>query len=152
MEVKKLTYYIDQFKLFLKKDRDFQEIYKWESLFNFQKHWDIDAPDFGKMYDNSLQNNHSRRLWKREAWTPKEMMIKFIEIQPELDRKMFKDLFEESKSVETRISIFKFCCEEMLKEYKDRHKTSIENNHYHDDFSDDNALFDVPLSTKIYFV
>ena len=134
MEVKKLTYYIDQFKHFLKRDRDFQEIYKWESLFHFQKHWDIDAPDFGKMYDNSLQNNHSRRLWKREVWTPKEMMLKFCETQPDFVRRMFADLFDEAKSGETRISRFKFGCDELLKDYKTDHKTSIENNHYHDDF------------------
>jgi 5-methylcytosine-specific restriction protein B len=47
---------------------------------------------------------------------------------------MFHDLFNEEKTIETRISRFKFGCEELLKEYKDHHKTSIENNHYHDDF------------------
>jgi len=134
MQVKKLEYYIDQFKQFLKKDRDFREIYKWESLFHFQNHWDIDAPDFGKMYDQSLQNNHSRRLWKRESWTPKDMMLKCCEIQPDFVRRMFVDLFDETKSVETRISRFKFGCDELLKDYKTSHITSIENNHYHDDF------------------
>ena len=134
MQVKKLEYYIGQFKQYLKKDRDFREIFKWESLFHFQKYWDIDAPDFGKMYDHSLQNNHSRRLWKREAWTPKEMMLKCCEIQPDFARRMFVDLFDETKSVETRISRFKFGCDELLKDYKSSHTTSIENNHYHDDF------------------
>ncbi len=134
MEVKKLTYYIDQFKQFLKHDRDFHEIYKWESLFCFQENWDIDAPDFGTMYDQSLQNSKTRRLWKQESWTPKEMMLKFCEMQPDFVRSMFAALFNEEKPVETRISKFKFCCEELLKEYKDLKKTSIENNHYHDDF------------------
>jgi 5-methylcytosine-specific restriction enzyme B len=134
MEVKKLTYYIDQFKQFLKYDRDFREIHKWESLFCFQENWDIDAPDFGKMYDRCLQNNQTRRLWKRESWTPKEMMLKFCKIQPDFVRRMFAALFDEEKSIETRISKFKFGCDEMLAEYKFNHKTSIENNHYHDDF------------------
>jgi 5-methylcytosine-specific restriction protein B len=134
MEVKKLTYYIDQFKQFLKYDRDFHEIHRWESLFCFQENWDIDAPDFGKMYDACLQNNQARRLWKRESWTPKEMMLKFCEIQPDFVRRMFAALFDEEKSIGTRISKFKFCCDELLAEYKFSHKTSIENNHYHDDF------------------
>ena len=159
MQVKKLEYYIDQFKQFLKKDRDFREIHKWESLFHFQENWDIDAPDFGAMYDHSLQNNTTKRLWKREAWTPKAMMLNFCKMQPEFVRKMFKDLFEESKSVETRISLFKFCCDELLKEYKMQHKTSIENNHYHDDFQmimlyltfkfpEKYTLFDYPSFSK----
>jgi len=134
MEVKKLTYYINQYKEFLKRDRDFHEIYTWESLFHFKENWDIDAPDFGAMYDKSLQNNRTRRLWKRESWTPKEMMLKFCTIQPDFVRRMFSDLFDESKSVETRISRFKFGCDELLREYKDSQKISIENNHYHDDF------------------
>jgi 5-methylcytosine-specific restriction protein B len=134
MQVKKLEYYIDQFKQFLKRDRDFHEIYKWESLFHFKENWDIEAPDFGAMYDRSLQNNQTRRLWKRESWTPKEMMLNFCEIQPDFVRRMFTDLFDETKSVETRISRFKFACDELLIEYKTSHKTSIENNHYHDDF------------------
>ncbi len=134
MQVKKLEYFIDQFKQFLKKDRDFHEIYKWESLFHFQENWDIDAPDYRAMYDRSLQSNRTRRLWKRESWTPKEMMLKFCEMQPDFTRRMFQDLFDEEKSIEIRISRFKFGCDELLKEFKDTHKTSIENNHYHDDF------------------
>lgn len=134
MQVKKLEYYIDQFRQFLKQDKDFSEIYKWESLLCFQEKWDIDAPDFAAMFDSSLQNSRSRRLWKRESWTPKEMILKFCEIQPDFVRSMFKNLFDEEKAVESRISKFKFCCDELLSEYKDHHKRSIENNHYHDDF------------------
>jgi hypothetical protein len=70
MEVKKLNAKILEFKSFLKRDRDFVELYKWESLSHFQEHWDIEAPDFGKMYDQSLQNTKTQRLWKRENWRP----------------------------------------------------------------------------------
>lgn len=134
MQVKKLEYYIGQFKRFLERDKNFAEIYRWESLFCFRENWDIDAQDFAAMYDRSLQSTRSRRLWKRESWTPKEIMLKFCAMQPEFVRSMFKNLFDEEKPVESRISKFRFCCDDLLEEYRERNKRSIENNHYHDDF------------------
>jgi len=133
MEVKKLQAGIEVFKNFLKKDRHFREVYKWEALSNFQKHWDIDAPDFAKMYDQSLQSTTTQRLWKRETWRPKEMMLQLINLEPDFARRIFRNLFDEAQSIETRISMFKFGCEEMLQEFKRQNKTTIENNHYHDD-------------------
>ncbi len=133
MQVKKLEQYIEKYKTYLKKDRDFHELYRWESLSHFKEHWDIDAPDFGKMYDQALQNNTNRRLWKKESWFPKEMMLKLIEVDSEFVRRMFKDLFAEEKDIEGRISRFKFGCDEMVADFKKQNKTSIDTNHFHDD-------------------
>ena len=132
MNVKKLQAYIDLYKRFLEKDRNLTGVYKYESVFHFQNNWDVDAPDFGKMYSASLKNSMTKRLWKREAWHPKEMMLKLIETDQEFVRRMFKDLFDESKAADQRISRFKFGCDEMLTDYKLKNQTSIENNHHHD--------------------
>ena len=134
MEVKKLQAQIDAFKSFLSKDRERKELYKWEALSHFQKYWDIDAPDFGNMYDQALQSQTTQRLWKRETWRPKEMMLQLISLEPDFARRMFRNLLDESQNIETRISMFKFGCDEMLSEFKRKQSTSIENNHYHDDF------------------
>ena len=133
MEVKKLQAKIQEFKAFLKKDRHLNEVHKWEALSHFQEHWDIDTVDFGKMYKDSLQNTTTQRMWKREVWRPKEMMSLLIDQDPIFARRIFRNLFDEDKSIETRISMFKFGCEEMLQEFKRKNTTSIENNHYHDD-------------------
>ena len=132
MQVKKLQQYIEDFKVYLKKDRIFQEAAKWEAQANFQKYWDIDTPDFGSMYKQCLKNTQTQRLWKRESWFPKEMMLKLIAVDQEFVRRMFKDLFDESREIETRISRFKFGCDELLSDFKKQNKRSIENNHYHD--------------------
>jgi hypothetical protein len=108
-------------------------LFKWESLKTFQDNWDIDAPDFGEMYDRSLQNSETKRLWKRENYEPKRVMLKFIDMQPDFVRYMFKDLFDESKEIVGRVDRFVFHCDELLREYKELHPRSIENNHYHDD-------------------
>lgn len=133
MEVKKLQARIQDFKNFLRKDKKFKELYKWEALNHFQVRWDIDAPDFGKMYEQSLRSTITQRLWKRESWRPKEVMLQLIRLEADFARRMFKNLFDESQNIETRISMFKFGCEEMLQEFKRQHPTTIENNHYHDD-------------------
>ncbi|MFT5169349.1 MAG: hypothetical protein ACI8P3_004598 [Saprospiraceae bacterium] len=134
MEVKKLQAKIQEFKSFLKRDRNFEELYKWESLSHFQEYWDIEAPDFGKMYDQSLRNTKTQRLWKRENWRPKELMLQLIALEPDFPRRIFRKLFDESTNIEPRVSMFKFGCEELLREFKHQHKRTIENNHYHDDF------------------
>ncbi len=133
MEVKKLQAKIQAFKSFIKKDRDLKHHYKWEALSHFQANWNIDEPDFGKMYNQSLQSTKTQRLWKRETWRPKEMMLQLIELEPDFARRIFRNLFDQDQDIEVRISMFKFGCEEMLQEFKRQKRTTIENNHHHDD-------------------
>ncbi|RMG88462.1 MAG: hypothetical protein D6714_00655 [Bacteroidetes bacterium] len=108
-------------------------LYKWESLKIFQENWDLDAPDLAEMYDRSLQNAETRRLWKRENFEPKDMMLKFIRLQPDFVRYMFTDLFNEEKDIVGRVDRFVFHCDELLREYKEQNPRSVENNHFHND-------------------
>jgi hypothetical protein len=85
------------------------------------------------MYDRSLQNSQTRRLWKRENYEPKEVMLKFVELNREFVRQVFLDLFNEQKEIDGRVDRFIFHCDELLREYKEAHPRSIENSHYHDD-------------------
>lgn len=105
----------------------------WESQQVFQNQWDVAAPEIGKMYDLSLQNSQTKRLWKREAYEPKRMMLAFMEMQPDFVAYMFKDLFNEEKSIGGRVDRFVFHCDELLQEYKQQFPRSIDNNHYHGD-------------------
>lgn len=134
MQLKKLQEYISQYKRQLERQPDERNLYKWESLRIFQENWDIDAPDFAAMYNRSLQNSQTRRLWSRENFAPKEMLLKFIAMQPDFVRSMFRDLFNEEKEVENRVDRFVFYCDELLKEYKEQYPRSIENNHYHGNY------------------
>lgn len=108
-------------------------LFKWESLKVFQENWDINATDLAEMYDRSLQNSETKRLWKSTNYEPKRVMLKFIEMQPDFVRFMFKDLFNEEKEIVGRVDRFVFHCDELLREYKELNPRSIENNHYHDD-------------------
>ena len=108
-------------------------LFKWETLKHFQDNWDVDAPDFAAMYDACLQNSSTKRIWRRENYDAKSMMLKFIALQPDFVRYMFKDLFREQNDIVGRVDRFVFHCDELLKEYKDKNPRSVENNHFHDD-------------------
>jgi len=140
MQLKKVQQYISDYQAILKEKREFHEIYKWACLKNFQDNWDIEAPDFAKMYNQSLQSTVTRRLWKGEDFFPKEMMLKFISISPDFVRAMFKDLFNEEKDIENRVARFQFCCDTMLSEYKEAYLSFR--------YPDAYTLFEFPVFKK----
>jgi hypothetical protein len=133
MNLQKLTDTISKYKSYLRSNPQHDPYWKWESLRIFQENWNIEALDFRSMYDRSLQNSRTRRLWKRENYEPKDMMLKFIDLNSEFVRYMFQDLFNENKEVDGRIDRFVFHCDELLREYKESRPRSIENSHFHDD-------------------
>lgn len=129
---------------------DYDEIYKWESLKIFQERWNIDEPDFYKMYDESLQNSDSPNLWASRFFYPKENMLKFIEFDSERVRFMFKGLFNEEQNIEERIRAFVSECDVILMELQ-----KIDNkfqHHFHDGFRIISVYlcFRYPMTYTIY--
>lgn len=133
MQLKRIQHYISRYKNFLASEQAFDRVHIWESQRIFQQNWDTGREDLAAMYDQSLQNSTTKRLWKREAYDPKYMMQEFLDTQPELMRHYFFDLFNEEKSVDGRADRFVYYCDEMLREFKKNNPVSIENNHYHND-------------------
>lgn len=133
MQVKRLNEAFETYKTFLRGPEADKRLYIWESQRIFQENWDLEARDLKAMYDNSLQNSRTRRLWRREAYEPKDVMLKFIELSEDYFLQMFADLFNEEKSIGGRVDRFVFYCDQLLQEYRDAKPHSIENNHYHGD-------------------
>lgn len=133
MNLKKIQHYIQQYKTYLQNYRAEQNLYLWESQRIFQENWTFETEDLAEIYDQSLQNSQTRRLWKRENYEPKRLMLLFLKMQPDFVRHMFHDLFNEDKEIAGRIDRFVFYCDELLQEYKVNNPRSIENNHYHGD-------------------
>ncbi len=131
MQLKKIQAQVEHLKKYLQSPHCYDHLYWWESQQVFQKQWDILAEDFGKMYDMSLQNSHTKRLWKREQHYPKKLFLLFIQQESDFVKQMFRDLFNEDKSIDGRVDRFVFYADEMLQLYKKANPRSIENNHYH---------------------
>lgn len=133
MQLKLIQHYLREYRKFLTSSAAHERLYAWESQYIFQNDWDAEARDFGDMYDRSLDNSQTRRLWKRENYEPKSRMLEFIALEPDMVRRAFADLFDEEKSVENRVGRFRFYCDDLLQVYKEKYPLSIENRHYHDD-------------------
>ncbi|MEN0006377.1 MAG: hypothetical protein AAF798_19650 [Bacteroidota bacterium] len=134
MQLSILKEWIERFKKYLAKPQSRALLHLYESQQLFAQHWDTEAADFATMYDQSLQNNTTKRLWKREAYEPKRLLLAFTTLDADYLRFIFRDLFNEAIEPATRASRFIFHCDELLQQYKTTNPRSIDNNHYHDDY------------------
>lgn len=133
MQLKRIQYYLDHFKSFLESDQKNDRLYIWESQRIFQEEWNLDADDLELMYDLSLENKQTRRLWSRESYDPKRVMLLFWGYQADFVRQMFQDLFNEEKAIDGRVDRFVFHCDQMLQSYQEEHNIAKENSHFHND-------------------
>ena len=81
------------------------EIYKWKAAKHFQDHWNIDAPDFIAMFWEAT-STFDNLLTSRNHF-PRSMVKEMYEAEPESVRQMFRDLYDESKSIEERVIRFR---------------------------------------------
>lgn len=134
MQLQKIQYFIGQYTNWLEKSHATPALHYWETVQQFQLNWNIEAGNFAEIYDRCLQNSETRRLWMTENWSPKQMMLQFIELDVITVKSMFRDLFDETKVAENRAGRFLFGCDILLQEYKRAKPLTIENNHFHGDF------------------
>ena len=133
MQVKKIQQYLTSYQDDIQERRYTPKLFLFETLESWSDNWDIDAPDFPIMYDHSIQNSYSRRLWNSTGYTPKSTMIHLLRHDPEFGRRSFANLFNEEVSIDNRISRFKFCCDELLSSYKRAKKGAVVQGHDHED-------------------
>lgn len=131
MNLKTILSIINNYKSYLKSSSSDSELYKWETVRHFQKHWNTEATDLATMYDQALSNNDSRRQWKGNDFYPKEMMLKLMQTEPEYIRLALRDLFNNDKEIGGRVDRFIFYCGEVLDIYLSQHPKAKENDHYH---------------------
>ncbi len=114
MKVHLIKERLEKYKAHLRSVDFMDSAYKWDAYRHFKDNWDVEALDFRSMFEKSFGSEKSLRLWKKENYFPKEMMLRFIDNDKEFVRVMFWDLLDESKDIEMRIDRFKLYCDEML--------------------------------------
>jgi GTPase subunit of restriction endonuclease len=112
----KLHFLIKQYK------KDFAsfweyERYKWVAVKHFQDIWNIDAEDFGAMFENSTKEVDN--LLASMNYYPRGMMMNFIIKDKEMVRQMFRDLYNErsSSTLVQRIETFQGKAEQLRATY-----------------------------------
>ncbi len=88
--------------------------YKWEVVRVFLENWNIQAADFLDMYQRSI--DESSEVWSLPVIEAKKAMILMIEINEDLVKNMFNDLFNENLAVEGRIDRFIYHCDIIVDE------------------------------------
>ncbi len=134
MQLKLIQAHIDRYKSFLQhpKNEEKRALYKWESQRIWQENWNIESNDLAETYSQSLQNSVTRRIWNRENYAPKKMMLNFIRQSPHLAFFAFQELFNEAKPIGMRTDRFQYNCETLLTAYREAKPHDYENSHYHD--------------------
>lgn len=93
------------------------EMYKWEAIQHFQKHWDINAESFLDMFMSATEKTYN--LLANMNNYPRGMIKSFATADAETVRGMFINLFDESKNLAERIEEFQSKAEEMRVKYDD---------------------------------
>ncbi len=133
MRLKDLQAALADYVAFLNGPRALQHWPLWEAQRLFQERWNLDAPDLAAMYGASLDSTQTRRYWSRDDYQPRQLMVRFMQQQPDFARQMFADLFREDKSVDGRMARFVFACDELLRDHQERHPHDKQTTHYHND-------------------
>lgn len=94
-----------------------EEKYKWEAIKWFQDNWDIDAPDFSAMFAKATEKTYN--LLQSGLFYPRAAITNWSKKDPELFRKMFKDLYDESKDLFARVKDFTTSAAKFHAEIKD---------------------------------
>lgn len=94
-----------------------EEKYKWEVVAHFQKHWDIEAENFGAMFKQAMDKAHNL-LVPGYAY-PRQMMLNFANADGEAVRQMFRDLSDKSSDLAERVAAFQTASEEIRAKYDD---------------------------------
>lgn len=92
-----------------------KEDYKWKALKTFQDNWDVDAPDFADMLSRALKD--TQNLLASMSAFPRGMIKAIAKEAPDEARRMFINLYDESKDLEVRIQEFINSAEDLRKKY-----------------------------------
>lgn len=122
---------IDSFAVHLKQyglngDSKQQELYKWEIISKYHDKLDTDSPDFAK----NIPEINFRNLWY--FGTQRNAVKHFAEYEPEAYRTLHKNLYDESKPLQERVTAFTEGCKKLwdskIKQYFPTQNTSAQCN------------------------
>ena len=93
------------------------EKYKWIAVEHFQKHWNIDAPDFAEMVAEAF--SRAKNLLAGGMYYAYGMLCDLAKQDPEKMRSLFRTLYNEDMPLGDRLKIWWATCDEMLKVFQE---------------------------------
>lgn len=126
---KTLEPYIVKYKELVTSSEDYDEIYKWVAIQNFQNNWNLDADDIVSMLDASFPG--SQNLWAGSHFLPINMLKEFTRVDKTKVVKALNSLFDEDVDLVQRIPNYVSIMDNMLVEYN-RKSGRDDKSHYQD--------------------
>jgi len=126
---KSLHPYISRYKDLIVSSEEYDELYKWEAIQNFQNHWHLDADDFVAMLDASFPGNEN--LWAGSHFLPINMLKEFSKINKDAVIEALKSLFDERQGLEQRIPSYISVMDGLLNSYNESSGRN-DKSHYQD--------------------
>ncbi len=124
---------IDQFIASALRTDSIDWYYPHALVSEFNTHWSAPTQQSLKeIYDHCLRSEISQRWWKREQYRPKEIMLDLIDADPELATIAWKDLSNDTATLDGRLSRFEYYCNELLQIHRQKHFRSVETYHHQD--------------------
>jgi hypothetical protein len=118
---------IDQFIASALRTDSIDWYYPHALVSEFHTHWSAPIQQSLKeIYDHCLRSEISQRWWKREQYRPKEIMLDLIDADPELATIAWKDLANDTATLDGRLSRFEYYCNELLQIHRQKHFRSVE--------------------------
>lgn len=111
--------YKDYFKTHWKNEK-----YKWEAIKHFQSKWNIDAPNFGEMFNDATAKTSN--LLSSGYVYPRGMILNFAKADDDSVRTMFRNLFDENEDLLDRVNEFVKTSDLLREKYDD----GLWKNHY----------------------
>lgn len=105
-----------------------EEKYKWQALKWFQDNWDIDAEDFGAMFENATSKTDN--LLASNQNYPKGVILALASEYPSETKQLFIDLYDETVDLETRVETFKSKSIELVDKHNKQHPEDKWGNSY----------------------
>lgn len=109
---------IKEYKEIVEKDKNIDEVYKWQAVKEFQEKWDIEAEDFAKMLKSV--NFHNLIYYHTQNF------LNNVEKYPEELREAFRNLYDESQGLAQRILRFQEKTEEVYQKHFDKGKAHVD--------------------------
>lgn len=114
IDIDKLNEILTEYKKIFK-NRWNDEKYKWQAIKHFQSHWNIEAANFGKMFEYATSK--TANLLTSKNFYPREMIINFAKNDDEIVRQMFRRLFNKNEPLSERIELFQDTSETLIQKY-----------------------------------
>jgi len=116
IDLEKLRPILDGYRAYFPTHWEDEE-YKWQAVSHFRKHWQPDAEDFGGMFEKATELTFN--LLASGYAYPRAMILNFAQRDDRTVRRMFEELFDETRDLPQRIEAFQSEAEALRVRYND---------------------------------